>query len=869
MKTKSKLLFSLASVLSLALCVVIATHTASPVAFGLGNSRSVVWHHYNKKLPTQSEKGIKEYWVQCGGNYQFTAPTSGTIIDKGSNYDTTEFTDDDSRWLLYCEEYGHSLDSFDVCSSCGELMESSKISNTAIDGSSKITSINPVKGFENVYQRASVSRGAQIGSAVSASTHTYFYFALMQSSEDTLYVYGGDSNYASLSRNAWTYFLLVRGAGDTFSLYTRSILSSTWENKTLDTNDAKASSLFSNLRFYNWVNTSYTVYCSELYVSDKEVCSHTFDAHNICTKCMKSKNSIMVADYAVSGSTVAQLSKPSGFNKVHSVTGKSNGANGVNLDISNYNSLYFALYADIKSVRPFSGGDDEDGSHRIVWSGRWWYLLVEKVNGMWNGYIKEAGTAAWYTRTIDQNTTTNFSNLLLLYNWEETAKLSDITIYSTEIYASKEAPQVVEKEKALNIGVWNGSYHFTSTASIDDLANAGFTTTIGINPTWNSNWNNILDYSAAKGIKHIVDPRGWDSQNGCYADWTGTAPSYATHSAVEGFILADEPNSQQFSSIAQTKQTFKSVMPSDKKFFVNLLSSACGLYSLYGTNSATASYSYYETNYANAYHNTVNPDVYSFDSYPLFTNGEIRKPYFCNFDIWSNMSRTNSIPTWYSLLSAAHDAGDGANYAYVLPTQAQLEWQMSCAISFGITNLMHYLYATDASDYSCMANIDGTKNAYFNTVSAANNNMRALDDDLINYDWEGTATYHNLSKVNLLFQNLKHTVQLSSIGISSVNATSDCLIGSYINQSNNRAYMVTNSGYSTDYSSTWADNKYTKYDKNVAYVNEANTVNIMVNNNITGADIIQNGVKTHVSASNNTIAINLAAYGSAFVIPTI
>lgn len=852
---------------SLLMCAMIAAIMHSRFSFTqVFSSDTVIWHHYNKKLPTQSENGIKEYWIRCGGNYQFVAPTSGTIIDKGSNYDTSEFSVDDDRWLTYCDEYGHTLDSYEVCNFCGKLDESEKASDTAINGATKKNSTNPLKGFNNVYQRT-VSRGAEVGVTGNISSFTYIYYALMQTSENELYVYGGDTNYASLTQNVWTYFLLVRNNNNALSLYTRTSLSESWTNKKLDEADTTHVT-FSKLRFYNWVNTSYTVYCSEIYTSEKEIdtCSHTYDAHDVCTQCMKLKNSNKVADYAVSGSTSVEFTKASGFRYVSSVTGKSNGANGINLDISNYESLYFALYADTKSVRPFSGGDDGDGSHRIVWSGRWWYLLVEKDNGVWNAYIRESGTATWYTRTIDANTTTNFSTLLSLYYWPS-SELEGITIYNTEIYATRESTQPVEQAQTINIGVWNGSYHFTSTSSIDDLVNAGFNTTIGINPTWHSNWNSILNYSATKGIKHIVDPRGWDYDNSCYADWDGIAPSYANHSAVEGFVMWDEPSTTKFSQIAQMKQTFKSVMPSDKLFFVNLLSSACGLYMLYGTNNATSSYAYYETNYAKAYHNTVNPDIYSYDSYPIFTNGEIRKSYFCNFDIWSDLSRTNGIPTWYSLLSSAHQSGDGDGYVYGLPTQKQLEWQMSCAITFGITNLMHYIYASDASDYSCMANVDGTKNEYYNTVSDANNNIHALDNDLANYGWEGAATYHNLSKTNLLFKGLQHTLSLSQIGVSSVNATYDCLIGSYIDGNNNRAYMVTNSGYSIDYSSTWSSN-YTSYNANVAYVNEANTVYLTVDDTITGADIIQNGVKTHVSASNNTIALNLESYGSAFVIPT-
>ena len=63
MNNKGKLVI-IASFLTLSICVGIALQAGSPVAFGLANSSEYsVWHHYNKKLPTQSEKGIKEYWV--------------------------------------------------------------------------------------------------------------------------------------------------------------------------------------------------------------------------------------------------------------------------------------------------------------------------------------------------------------------------------------------------------------------------------------------------------------------------------------------------------------------------------------------------------------------------------------------------------------------------------------------------------------------------------------------------------------------------------------------------------------------------------------------------------------------------------------
>ncbi len=684
---------------SLVMCVTIALTMQSRFSFAqtLGSDGSV-WHHYNRKEPTESEKGIKEYWVQCGGSYQFTAP-SGTIIDKGSNYNTSEFAPNDDRWITFCDVHGHQL-----------------------------------------------------------------------------------------------------------------------------------------------------------------------DAHDVCTVCLEHKSAKKIANYAVSDSTLSNKEAPKGFNYVYSVTGKANGYCGYDINISSYNFIYFALYAEGGYIRPFSGGDDGDGTHRIVWSGRWFYLLVEKLDNKWNGFIKDGVSGAWYTRTVDGTNDTNLKSLLRFYNWDNANnQLAGVTIYSTEVYAGTELPPEM-KTNPINIGVWNGSYHFTNTSGIDDLVDAGFNTTIGINPLWNSNWNSILNYSKNKGVKHIVDPRGWDYDNSCYADWDGTAPSYASHDAIDGFLMWDEPSTKNYSTIAQMKSTFKSVMPSDKKFFVNMLSGAASMSMLYGTESAQSTYSYYETNYVNAYENTVHPDVYSFDSYPLFSNGQIRKSYFCTLDIWSNLARSTDVPIWYTLLSSSHNSGDGAGYSYVLPSQAQLEWQMSVALSFGVTNLMHYIYATDASDYSCMANIDGSKNAYFDTVKAANKNIHALDNDITKFGWEGATTYHNNSKVNLLFKDLQHTVSNASVGFNSISATSDLLIGSYIDDNNNRAYMVTNSGISTDYSSTW-DSKYTNYNKNIAYSNDANSVTLTFNNNIVGAYVIQNGSKTYVSANNNAISLYLTSFGNAFVIP--
>ena len=103
---KKRNLFALSGACGLA-CVGAVALTLLPKsgilkAFTLSNA---VWNHYTEQAPTPVDFGIKEYWVECGGNYQFTAPEAVTIVDKTERPDTSEFTDDDPRWNKVLADY--------------------------------------------------------------------------------------------------------------------------------------------------------------------------------------------------------------------------------------------------------------------------------------------------------------------------------------------------------------------------------------------------------------------------------------------------------------------------------------------------------------------------------------------------------------------------------------------------------------------------------------------------------------------------------------------------------------------------------------------------------------------------------------------
>lgn len=451
----------------------------------------------------------------------------------------------------------------------------------------------------------------------------------------------------------------------------------------------------------------------------------------------------------------------------------------------------------------------------------------------------------------------------LVYVNGYTARFTNNDGWTIEQTSDNKNNEVVPER--LNIGFWNGNYHFNDISKLEAIAATGINVIVGVNPVWNSNWNNILNRAQELGVKFIVDPRPYDSVNGCYAAWDGTCPSYASHPAVMGFFMYDEPSSPQFSSIETVRQQFKATMPADKMFFVNLFSGACGLESLYGPGSYTDSQAfYYYNNYVCSYANTVHADMYGFDSYPLFTDGEIRKSYFCTFDDWAYRCKLDNLPFWFTFLASGHNSGDAKTY--VTPTEEQIRWQMSVGLTYGVDGLLGYLYAhNDNGEYHAITDNSGNiinQNLYddFSTVI---HEFREWDEIYKNYVWQGTASY-DTGSTNMMLQNLSHKINLSDYS-TSVSADQDLLIGVFANKySYKKAYMITNAGSApkTTYNSS------SKYNFNLPYTYADATVTITFDGTYKGVNVYNKGVVTYTEINSNSFTLPIEGLDGAFIEPT-
>lgn len=413
--------------------------------------------------------------------------------------------------------------------------------------------------------------------------------------------------------------------------------------------------------------------------------------------------------------------------------------------------------------------------------------------------------------------------------------------------------------KNMTIGVWNGSYHVFDHKQLQELQAAGITKIVGIDTQWigTTGVNGWLDRVYSYGISVIFDLRDWDGE---------TVPDYASHPGVLGFLMYDEPSTQQFDELAALKAKFDAIDAFDGKlFYVNLLASCVADSSLFGDgyNKLKTDYDQY---YVTEFLNKLDIQVLSWDNYSLISQADdtsakgIRTDYFYNFEVMANKAAQNNLPLWYIMLAAGHNSG-AENTVYNAPTAEELRWQMAVAMTYGVQNIDQYVYVSHESDYSSMVKYDTWEpTALYYDIKTVNNEYLAWDNIFTAYNWVGVGKYSANSKDTMLDQ-LENCLTLSNYGIAGISANENMLIGVFENNGS-KAYMLTNAGST---STSW-------FSGDVGDGREFNMADSTVTLTLDAADykcvaVINNGEISYVAVNNNQVTLNVEAYEGVFVIP--
>ena len=413
----------------------------------------------------------------------------------------------------------------------------------------------------------------------------------------------------------------------------------------------------------------------------------------------------------------------------------------------------------------------------------------------------------------------------------------------------------------LKIGMWNGSHHVFEDKQLQELKAAGITKIMGVNTQWigTENVNAWLDRVYSYGISVIFDLRDWDGT---------TVPSYASHPGVMGFLMYDEPGADVFDDLAALKAQFDAVMPADKLFYVNLFPE-CAANSSLGTesnwwDSIFGDEKDYDTDYVTAFLNALDIQVLSWDNYSLITNSSdadgIRIEYFHNFEVMAS----KNLPLWYTMLSAGHTAGASDTY-YATPTAEELRWQMAVAMTYGVQNIDHYVYASHEDGYSCMVEYEDADGdgIYWETtdlyddILTVDNEYLAWDNIFMAYDWQGVGVY-DAGQSNEMLTVLENKLNLANYGLTVNSSNQDLLVGVF-EHNGDKAYMVTNAG-SAGSSSVGDGKNFVTGDASVTLSLGSGSYKCVA--------VIDNGQISYVAVNaDNTVTLNVQAYEGVFVIP--
>ncbi len=423
--------------------------------------------------------------------------------------------------------------------------------------------------------------------------------------------------------------------------------------------------------------------------------------------------------------------------------------------------------------------------------------------------------------------------------------------------------QVNVQTTQAKIGVWAGSVwdienesYLLTDERMTELADAGVNMILGVwhNPD-ETNWTyrlfaESLDRADELGIK-------------IYPKYTGdgsTVPSYWNHNAIGGFLVWDEPGIEKFAEIKTICASLEE--KTNKPCFANLMPGACSNEAI-GISDTTQKNAYlndlYEKEYVEGYINTVGGSILSYDYYAIKTdsdgkNRNITWSYLRDFDIYSYNAKQNNKELWYTMLSAGHNSVD--NTKFVVPDEKDLRWQSALAMTFGAKGLNHYVYTSDAADYSTMLDYKtGGKSSVFYAMATVNREIQSWSGTYASYEWQGVSTVGD----NILFKNkeqpgkffnskvelIKHKIALN--GCSMVAAEGSAVVGNFKNSNGKYAYMITNVEDPS---------------------NEVTTkITITFGDSCSQVKVIRRGIETTVEVSGNSLTLEIGAGEGVFVMP--
>lgn len=349
-----------------------------------------------------------------------------------------------------------------------------------------------------------------------------------------------------------------------------------------------------------------------------------------------------------------------------------------------------------------------------------------------------------------------------------TGILAALAVLASTAIAQPLPPKIEDKRVAPDVFAIMAWDRIAGNDQVDDLYDAGFNLSGFCS-------DEMFDYVHEKGMQCFVHDtdiqiRGHEdmSDEEIESRVKRITQRTASHPAVFGYHIIDEPPTSMFPIVSKWMKAFKKAAP-EKVPYTNLFPD-------YGNNAGLGGP--FET-YLSEFVKQAEPTYWSYDHYAVMDDGSLRPQYFQNLEVAAKVARESGVPFWHVVLANAH-------FNYTEPTPATMRFQAYTSLAYGARGLGWFTFtARERGNYRNTA-VDayGRRTPTFDMIRDVNLQMHRLAPAL--NDATHSAVYHTPTVTNGM-----RGIETSKY-LTKINGPGDYVVGEYDHETSGGMVLVVN-----------------------------------------------------------------------------
>ena len=259
-------------------------------------------------------------------------------------------------------------------------------------------------------------------------------------------------------------------------------------------------------------------------------------------------------------------------------------------------------------------------------------------------------------------------------------------------------------------------------ARFQEMADMGLTHSLmDYSPDGNAK---ALDLAQQVGVQLFIGDSRYAASD---TEFIQAVSEVRNHPALTGYTLSDEPSLPAFAELARIRRSLSGIDPHHWSY-VNLLPT-------YASRGQLGGVEYLE--YARRFVAEFEPEVLSFDHYPILKGDSLRSDYFQNLDWIRQASIETDIPFWAFALTCPH-------HPYPAPTEGSVRFQAWSNFAYGAKGLQYFTYWTPNPGtwdfHDAPIKLDGTRSAVYDLLQQFNKEIQRCAEILT--DGRVVGVYH-------------------------------------------------------------------------------------------------------------------------------